>query len=64
MLNALQMSAFGGKADIDEPLLTNLALWVHGQRRHSHVQEQLDSVHPYIRLFDNRDVERRLCSER
>ena len=26
MLNALSMSAFGGKADIDQPLLTNLDL--------------------------------------
>jgi hypothetical protein len=25
-----RLSAFGGKADIDQPLLTNLDLWVHG----------------------------------
>ena len=25
----LQMSAFGGEADIDDPLLTSLNLWVH-----------------------------------
>ena len=24
------MSAFGGKADSDQPLLTDLDLWVHG----------------------------------
>ena len=31
-----RMSAFGGKADSDQPLLTNLDLWVHGlvQSRH------------------------------
>ena len=31
------MSAFGGKADINQPLLTNLDLWVHGLVRTLHV---------------------------
>ena len=36
MLNALANVRFGGKADSDQPLLTNLDLWVHGlvQSRH------------------------------
>ena len=30
---ALHMSAFGGKADNDQPFLTDLNLWVHSQAR-------------------------------
>jgi len=31
MFNALTNVRFGGKADSDQPLLTNLDLWVHGR---------------------------------
>ena len=32
-LVALHMSAFGGKADTDQPFLTDLNLWIHSQAR-------------------------------